>query len=154
MTCFRSMRPSLANYWAVERLERNPFFNFVAAASLTGRKFTDAFRTVDLTPKGPWLEDSVDTLVRLPLDRVDWGHRNSHRKDILPIRPLIAEDDGRPRSGHLRDGKALPVDERYFNFWNHNPWTLDTGGTGNSLGDGAVFLLPYYMGLYHHFIEE
>ena len=145
---------SLANYWAVERLERNPFFNFVAAASLTGRKFTDAFRTVDLTPKGPWLEDSVDTLVRLPLDRVDWGHRNGHRKDILPIRPLIAEDDGRPRSGHLRDGKALPVDERYFNFWNHNPWTLDTGGTGNSLGDGAVFLLPYYMGLYHQLIED
>jgi hypothetical protein len=145
---------SLANYWAVERLERNPFFNFVAAASLTGRKFTDAFRSLDLTPTGPWLQESIETLVRLPLDRVDWGHRNSHRKDILPLRHLIAEDDGRPRSGQMRAGKALPVDERYFSFWNHNPWALDTGGTGHSLGDGAVFLLPYYMGLYHGFIED
>jgi hypothetical protein len=145
---------SLANYWALERLERNPFFNFVAAASLTGRKFTDAFRTLDLTPSGPWLEDSMDTLRRLPLDRVDWGHRNSHRKDIRLISTVISEDDNRPKMGHLREGKVLPVDERYFSFWNHNPWALDTRGTGNGLGDGAVFLLPYYMGLYHGFVKD
>jgi hypothetical protein len=31
---------------------------------------------------------------------------------------------------------------------------LNTGGDGRGLGDGAVFLLPYYMGLYHRYIEE
>jgi hypothetical protein len=51
------------------------------------------------------------------------------------------------------DGRVLPVDERFFDFWNHNPYSLNTGGDGHDLGDGAVFLLPYYMGLYHGFIE-
>ncbi len=145
---------SLANYWAVERLEMNPFFNFVAAAGLTGRKFTDAFRTQDLTPRGVWLEDSVNTLRRLPLDRIDWRHTNSHRKDIIHLRRYIAEDDEMRGAGYPRNGKALPVDERFFEFWNHNPYRLDTGGNGHALGDGAVFLLPYYMGLYHGYLQD
>ena len=52
------------------------------------------------------------------------------------------------------NGKVLPVDERHFNHWNTDPFRLDQGGTGNSLGDGTVFLLPYYMGLYHGFLTE
>ena len=28
------------------------------------------------------------------------------------------------------------------------------GGAGNSLGSGTVFLLPYYMGLYHGYIAK
>jgi hypothetical protein len=31
---------------------------------------------------------------------------------------------------------------------------LDYGGSGNVLGSGTVFLLPYYLGLYHGFIEK
>jgi hypothetical protein len=57
-------------------------------------------------------------------------------------------------AGYRRDGHVLPVDERFFEFWNHNPYRLDTGGKGNNLGDGAVFLLPYYMGLYHRYLEN
>lgn len=145
---------ALANYWALERLERNPFFNFIAAASLKGAQFSGMFGVLDLTPRGGWLEDAVDTLKRLPLDRVDWGHQNSHRLDIVPVAAYISEDARRPPSGRLRDGKVLPVDERYFSHWNHNPYQLDTRGEGRSLGDGAVFLLPYYMGLYHGFIKD
>jgi hypothetical protein len=145
---------SLANYWAVERPEMNPFFNFVAAASLAGKQFTDAYRTHDLTAKGAWLEDSLDTLRRLPLDRIDWAHRNGHRKDIVRLRSFIAEDSEMRNAGHLRNGKVLPADERFFSFWNHNPYSLNTGGAGNGLSDGAVFLLPYYMGLYHRYIED
>ena len=48
----------------------------------------------------------------------------------------------------------MPVDERFFEFWNHNPYRLDVGGTRRNLGDGAVFLLPYYMGLYHKHLEN
>jgi len=47
----------------------------------------------------------------------------------------------------------LPVDERHFNHWNTDPFRLDQGGSGRYLSDGAVFLLPYYMGLYHGFIQ-
>ncbi len=145
---------ALANYWAIERPEMNPFFNFVAAASLTGRKFAGPFGTYDLTPRGDWLDDSVDTLRRLPRDRLSWHHQNSHRKDLVRIQFLLAEDSERRGSGYRRNGKVIPVDERFFSFWNHNPYSLNTGGNGNELADGAVFLLPYYMGLYHRYLEE
>jgi hypothetical protein len=145
---------ALANYQAIERWELNPFFNYVAAAALTGKKFTDAYRTSDLTPRGEWLEESADSLRRMPLDRIDWRHMNSDRKDIVRLRLRNSEDDERRNVGSRRNGYAVPLDERYFNFWNHNPYSLNTGGNGHELGDGAVFLLPYYMGLYHRYIED
>jgi hypothetical protein len=144
---------SLANYWHGEQQEMNPFFNFVVAASLRGRKVNGPFQTLDLTPAGDWREDSLDTLRRLPLDRADWKHTNIHRKDIVPVRSLTLEDDDRDDLGYRMDGRVLPVDERFFDYWNHNPYILNTGGDGHDLGDGAVFLLPYYMGVYHGFIE-
>jgi hypothetical protein len=58
-----------------------------------------------------------------------------------------------PNRGYRVNGKVLPVDERHFNHWNTDPWDLDYGGNGHELADGAVFLLPYYMGLYHGFIK-
>jgi hypothetical protein len=145
---------SLSNYQDIERLELNPFFNFVAAASLNGAKYTDAYRTYDLTLSGAWLEESIDTLRRLPLDRVDWGHQNSKRRDIVHLRALTRIDDELEGTGYRRNGRAVPVDERFFEFWNHNPYRLDTGGAGRNLGDGAVFLLPYYMGMYHGYLEN
>ena len=45
----------LANIWAIERFEMNPFCNFVAAAALNSKSYTDAYRTRDLTPQGEWL---------------------------------------------------------------------------------------------------
>jgi hypothetical protein len=106
-----------------------------------------------LAPQGSWLEDAADTLERLPLDRVDWSLKNSHRKDIVPL-PARARSIGAGGTGFRVNGKVLPIDERYVGHWNHDPWRLDYGGSGRSLGDGAVFLLPYYMGLYHGFIKE
>jgi hypothetical protein len=145
---------SLANYWGIERLELNPFFNFVAAASLKGATYQDAYRTYDLTPSGNWLEESIDTLRRLPLDRIDWAHHNSGRRDIVHLRAYTREDDVQEGAGYRRNGRVVPVDERFFEFWNHNPYRLDSGGSGHNLGDGAVFLLPYYMGLYHRYLEN
>lgn len=146
---------ALANYWALERPELNPLFNFIAAASLEGKTFTSAFRTEDLSAKGDWKADSIDTLERLPLDRIDWRHTNSKRKDIVHLRSYLGDDsEEMAGTGMRRNGKAIPVDERFFSFWNHNPYRLDSGGSGHTLADGAVFLLPYYMGLYHHYIQE
>jgi hypothetical protein len=95
----------------------------------------DPFGEIDVSPKGGWLEESLDTLQRFPLDLVNWRLANSHRLDLKP-------------------GKVLPVDERYVEHWNHNPWQLDQGGDGRTLADGTSFLLPYYMGLYHRFIHR
>lgn len=142
-------------YWRLERPEMNPFFNFAFAARAVRASFADAWGVHDLSPTGDWLEDSIETLKRFPLDRIDWRHTNSHRLDIVRLPRWTRGFDevlGRVR-GHRVNGKVLPVDERHFNHWNTDPWTLDQGGHGATLSDGTVFLLPYYMGLYHRFIE-
>ncbi len=140
-------------YWTLEEPEMNPFFNFIYASQATGEQFVDAFSTRDLSPGGDWLADSVYTLMRFPLDRFNWRHINSHRLDIQPLLPYLhgGEVEGK---GYRVNNKVVPVDEKHFNHWNFDPWSLDTGGNGTGLADGAVFLLPYYMGLYHGYIVE
>lgn len=143
-------------YWRIEKPEMNPFFNFAFASQCTDAVFVDAWDTVRIAPSAGWLEDSVETLERFPLDRIDWGHDNTKRIDIVKFPEWAAyfDDSGYNRRGWRVNGKVVPVDEQYFNHWNHNLWELKTGGRGNGMGDGAVFLLPYYMGLYHGFIVE
>ena len=72
----------------------------------------------------------------------------------MPLPGYTGGSGRSPRRGSLRDGKTLPIDERFIQHWNKNPWELDGGGAGNELADGGSFLLPYYMGLYHGFIRE
>ena len=122
--------------WETERPELNPLFNYLAGAVLKGMKYTDSHRTAALDLDGAWLEESADTLRRFPLDRVNWRMTNSHRKDLRSPR------------------RVLPIDERYVNHWNHDPWRLDQGGNGRELASGAAFLLPYYMGRYHGFLRD
>lgn len=147
---------SLYQYWKLEFPEMNSFFNVVYAQSCLGAKTTTQWGVVDLGPYAGWLEDSVATLKGFPLDRFNWGHENSHRLDIVPLRRWQAKDpDDRnpPRRGLRVNDKVLPVEERHFNHWNTDPYDLDYGGNGRGLASGTVFLLPYYMGLYHGFIE-
>ena len=98
------------------------------------------------------------TLYGFPLDRLNWAHRNSHRLDLigLPrVRSVDLDEPNRRRErGYRVTGKVLPVENRFFNHWNTDPWQLDYGGNGGELAAGTVFLLPYYMGLYHGFIEK
>jgi hypothetical protein len=119
---------------------------------LKGLQYTDSHRTHDLELRGAWLEESADTLRRFPLDRVNWRLTNAHRKDIRPL--ADAAGSRGPRRGARLDGRVLPIDERYVNHWNHDPWQLDQGGDGRELASGASFLLPYYMGLYHGFLKD
>jgi len=64
----------------------------------------------------------------------------------------LASTDLEHRAARITD-KVLPVAERHFNHWNTDPWRPDYPGNGRVLGNGTVFLLPYYLGLYHGFIE-
>mgnify|MGYP000872186650 CR=1 FL=1 len=110
-----------------------------------------------MSPWPGWLEDSRATLYGFPLDRLNWPHQNSHRLDLVPLGQVKARDlyeADRSRRGYRVNGKVLPVENRHFNHWNTDPWQLDYGGHGNELASGTVFLLPYYLGLYHGFIEK
>jgi hypothetical protein len=140
---------SLSQYWALERPELNPLFNYIFAACLEGK---DMGRRGRFLQAGEFLEESLDTLKRFPLDLIHYEMKNSHRIDMVPLSG--AGRFSRSRQAHRVNGYVLPVDERQFNHWNHSPWTLDYGGNGTQLADGTSYLLPYYMGLYHGFIVE
>ena len=73
------------SYWRLEAPERNPLFNFLYAAVGSGESIETTFGPRDLSLDGPWLAESVDTLRRLPLDRINWPHANSHRLDVRPL---------------------------------------------------------------------
>lgn len=137
--------------WSVEKPELNPLFNFLYAGVSRGLEFRGAFAPQSLGPSGGWLEESVDTLRRYPLDRINWGMANSHRRDLRLLPEFIR---GHERRGGRRDGRVLPIDERYADKWNHDPWALDSNGNGRRLADGSSFLLPYYLGLYLKFLEN
>jgi hypothetical protein len=50
--------------------------------------------------------------------------------------------------------RSLPIDERFVEYWYHDPWNTDFDGDGRTLADGSSFLLPYSIGLYHGFLKE
>jgi hypothetical protein len=152
------IRYSFFQYWVNEAPEMNPFFNFAYAAHNLQANANSAWGPVSLKPWPGWLEDGMATLYGLPLDRLNWSHRNSHRLDVIGL-PAVRSNDldtpDEPRTrGHCVNGKVLPVENRHFNHWNTDPWQLDYGGNGGELAAGTVFLLPYYMGVYHGFIER
>lgn len=152
------IRYSFYRYWVNEAPEMNPFFNFAYAGHNRNSSVLSVWGPVSLAPSPGWLDDSMATLRGFPLDRRNWSHRNSHRLDVRPLERTRSGDldsPDRPGSrGYLTNGKVLPVENRHFNHWNTDPWQLDYGGKGEELAAGTVFLLPYYMGLYHGFIDK
>ncbi len=152
-----AVRYSFFQSWSLEQPERNPFFHFAYAGINLGQSVTNGWGTYPLSPWDGWLEDSVATLRGFPLDRLNWPHRNSHRLDVQPLRRQKSRDlydAGRGGRGQRIDGRVVAVENRHFEHWNTDPWELDYGGSGNVLGSGTVFLLPYYMGLFHGFIAK
>ena len=152
------MRYSFFRYWLNEAPEMNPFFNFAYAALSLNATATSPWGSFTVSPWPGWHEDAMATLYGFPLDRFDWPLRNSHRLDVVLLPPVRSRDvespDDRSLRGNRVNGKVLPVENRHFNHWNTDPWELNYGGNGRELAAGTVFLLPYYMGLYHGFIQK
>ena len=152
------MHYSFYRYWLNEAPEMNPFFNFAYAALSLNASASGPWGSFSVKPWPGWDEDAMAALHGFPLDRLNWPLRNSHRLDVVflpPIRSIDVESPDEPgRRGCRVNGKVLPVENRHFNHWNTDPWELDYGGNGNELAAGTVFLLPYYMGLYHGFIQK
>jgi hypothetical protein len=138
---------SLRWYWLLEYPERCPLFNFIYAALDDGSEMP----FLPAPEPALYLADAVDTLKRIPLDRIRWAYQHSHRLDIVPF-PKSSYRVG--RGGQLRSGTVIPIDERDLEYWNQDPWALAAAHDGKTLTDGAAFLLPYYMGLYHGLIVE
>jgi hypothetical protein len=152
------IRYSFFRYWANEAPEMNPFFNFAYAGQNRETILPGMWGPVSVKPWPGWLEDSMRTLYGFPLDRLNWPRHNSHRLDVVELPRISAADldsPDRPRQrGYRVNGKVLPIENRHFNHWNTDPWQLDYAGNGGELAAGTVFLLPYYMGVYHGFIEK
>lgn len=120
---------AVADHWAIERLERNPLWNFIFA--MTGAPQFD-------------LEGALWTLRNYPLDLVTWEVRNSHRQDLTRLPPGFRDQQSR---------ELLPPDERPVMRWNGNPFALDGGDGGHTELAGDEYLLPYWMGRYLKLIE-
>ncbi|HLH52056.1 MAG TPA: hypothetical protein VKY92_00350 [Verrucomicrobiae bacterium] len=152
------VRYSFFQYWVNEEPEMNPFFNFAFAAQNLGATVESVWGPLPVSPWAGWQQDSMSTLYGFPLDRLNWPHRNSHRLDVIGLPRVRSSDldtpDAPRQRGYLVNGKVLPVENRHFNHWNTDPWQLDYGGDGGELAAGTVFLLPYYMGMYHGFVEK
>lgn len=152
-----AVRASFYAYWQNEAAERNPFFNFAYVVHGLGQSITNVWGVFPVSPRGDWFADSMTTLQGFSLDRLNWPHQNSHRLDVIPLGGVHSKDFYAPGDrgrGHRVDGKVLPVENRHFGHWNTDPWDLDYGGNGNELGAGTVFLLPYYLGMYHGFVAK
>ena len=145
---------SCHDYWELEACELDSFYNFTFAALCQGEKVTSPWGTRDLSADQQCIEDAVETLQRYPMNLVNWRQTNSQRRDILPLSELVRGAGEAAGKGCRVNGKVLPVDERYIGNWSDDPWQLDTGGDGRELATGMAYLLAYYMGRYHGFIQE
>jgi hypothetical protein len=77
---------------------------------------------------------------------IEWSVQNSHRIDLTL-------GCFRDRFNQIQLASALPPDERPVAKWNSNPYRSDGGNGGAGEDDGAYFLLPYWMGRLHGWVE-
>ncbi len=153
----QQMMYSFYSAWTNEQPEMNPLFNFMYAAVGMNASHTSPWGEFNIFPWKNCIEDGVETLLDFPLNRIDWGHHNSHRIDVRRLPRQQASEPYEPHKhnrGYCVNGKVLPVSERFFTHWNTDPWDLNYSGDGRLLANGTVFLLPYYLGLYHGLIEN
>ncbi len=87
---------------------------------------------------------------RYPLDLIEWPMSNAHRIDLIPMGD---HREGPPKIGSRVDGHAFPIDERQETYWDWDAWTLTSNGDGTRLRPGFHYLLAYYLGRYHGFVE-
>jgi len=120
--------------WTQIRPDRNPLWNYISVASGAGRMTREV------------RDESRRTLERIPMDLIEWGVRNSHRRDVQ-----LQKDKDRFVREQLT--YVLAPDERPVSKWNGNPYRPDGGGNGTSEDDGSFFLLPYWMGRYHGWVR-
>lgn len=142
-------------HWQIEQYERNPLFNVIYAACNLGRQRNDQWGSADLSPTDGWLDDTLFTLQRFPLDLIDWPMSNAHRLDVVPLRQFArGPGPGHIGTGGRVDGYTFPIDENHAVQSDHDAWVLTRRTDGTRLHTGVSFLLPYYMARVHGFIAD
>lgn len=122
----------LEDHWEYEKVEKQPMFCFIHAA-MTGRDSD--------------LAQGVQSLREIPLDLTHYTLENSKRKDI--IYDTEQEEWHEPPQVKY----PLPFDERNVSRPDSSVFVLDVAAR-NSIQDGTVFLLPYWIGRYYNLIKE
>ncbi len=104
------------------------------------------FAAATIDPDYVDIMGGITNLRQIPTDRRQWKMTNSNRKDIT-------WNPYKSRFNRVQLLDILPADERNFDRWNRNPYTADGGNGGNYEDDGGSWLLAYWMGRYHGFIN-
>jgi hypothetical protein len=120
-------RRSLERSWEIERIERNPWFNFIYCA---------------LTGNAAELPQAAEHLRAWPLDLVEHAFDHSERDDLDPPRGYI------PYTG---EEKPISPRERGGYRWSSNPFEL-ASHNGQSVLDPSGWLDAYWMGRHYGFI--
>lgn len=142
---------TIRRHFDMERYERNPFTTFVYAACCQGKVRADQWGAADLSLPHSTFTNAIDTLMRYPLDLIDWPMSNAHRIDMVPLQPHLGQG---PDTGHRVDGYTFPVDENQQIRWDRDPYFLTATTPGTTLREGTHYLLAYYMGLAHGFVRD
>ena len=140
---------SLERSWHIERPEKSPFFNYIYAAARQASHWPkpqerppEAFlpgEDYDRDACGAWFQD-------VPVNTISYSTMNSRRRDV-------AQEAHRSRADRVLSKEVLPPSERRTMKWNGDPYELDGGSGGHERDDGTFILLPYWMGVYHRFVE-
>jgi hypothetical protein len=162
-------RASLENSWLQISKQPNAFWNsiYAALANNFSNKVNQGFFTskpifpeagnftVQITnefKEVPSLGAGIlETLQRIPIDLIGYQMDNTHRLDVV-FDPAPGQ---KPTIGWRVGGYAVPIEERGHVRQDRDGFALLTQevGGGNSEQEGTLFLLPYYMALYHQLIR-
>ena len=124
-------KKAIVDHWEHERPEKEGLWNIMTA--LVGKDNYD-------------FEEAIWYLREYPLDLIDWGIQNSHRKDIEFVEPNF-------RKQTIRE--VLPAGELRVSRHNANRFDLDSNGRGHAeYSAGDIWLLPYWIGRYLGVISE
>lgn len=138
----------LERSFQIERPERSPLFHFIYAAGRQANRWTEPEKRPTEAFVAPEQYDRDECLAwfrDVPQDTTIWSFKNSDRQDVA-----VALKN---RHGRMASDTALPPSERRVMRWNGDPYELDGGAGGSVRDDGAAILLPYWMGMYHRFID-
>jgi hypothetical protein len=128
-------RTALDGWWRNIQRERNPLWNAIYLRAWTGVAVRERHRLI---------AEGLETLERIPLDLIGWTVDNTHRRDV--------EWSAKVDRFQVRQTTTwLPPGERPVMKWNGNPFVVNGGDNGQSEDDGALYLLPYWMGRYWRF---
>lgn len=123
----------LDRWFALNRRDQSPYYNFVYAALRA------------TTPELDFDQQAcVDYLRDVPWDMVQWTMDQRGREDVRLVR--------RPQIERWQVDRLLPPSERAILKWDSNPYDAVAGEDSRTENCATYWLLPYWMGRYYGII--